>query len=200
MRRFAFNAAESQALLAIMATSEKGRPMHKTLNFDELFTQIQANAKRIETLVSQVSDEQARWKPDAETWSLLEVVNHLHDEEMLDFRIRLGILLSRSGSEWPPIDPAAWVVEREYNTRDLPASLQNFLREREKSIQWLSSLENPDWQASATAPWGREMSAGEMFASWVAHDLLHIRQLVELHWAWLNLQVGDYPLGYAGDW
>jgi uncharacterized damage-inducible protein DinB len=174
--------------------------MDKKLNFYELLTQFQANAKRIEALASQVSDEQARWKPDAESWSLLEVVNHLYDEEMLDFRTRLEILLARSGAEWPPINPPAWVVEREYNARDLSASLQNFLREREKSIQWLSGLDNPDWQAKASAPWGREMSAGEMFASWVAHDLLHMRQLVELHWAWLKQQAGDYPVGYAGDW
>jgi hypothetical protein len=39
-----------------------------------------------------------------------------------------------------------------------------------------------------------------MFAAWVAHDLLHSRQLVELHWAWVNLQAGGYPVGYAGDW
>jgi hypothetical protein len=170
------------------------------MNFAELFTQFRANAKRIEALSSQVGEQQARWKPDAETWSLLEVVNHLYDEEMLDFRTRLEILLSGSGAEWPPINPPAWVVERGYNTRELPESLQNFLAEREKSIHWLSSLENPNWQASATAPWSREMQAGEMFASWVAHDLLHIRQLTELHWAWLNRQAGDYPVGYAGDW
>jgi hypothetical protein len=170
------------------------------MNFDELFNQFQANAKRIESLAGQVGEEQARWKPDAETWSLLEVVNHLYDEEMLDFRTRLEILLSGSGAEWPPINPPAWVVEKAYNSRDLPASLQNFLAEREKSIRWLSNLEQPDWQASATTPWGREMQAGEMFASWVAHDLLHIRQLTELHWAWLNRQAGGYPVGYAGDW
>lgn len=174
--------------------------MNQNLNFDTLFAQFQANTRRIEALASDVSDEQAIWKPNPETWSLLEVVNHLYDEEMLDFRTRLEILLSQSGAEWPPINPPAWVVERAYNTRDLAESLQNFLREREKSIRWLSEQKNADWQASASAPWGREMQAGEMFAAWVAHDLLHSRQLVELHWAWVNLQAGDYPVGYAGDW
>ena len=41
----------------------------------------------------------------------------------------------------------------------------------------------PDWQKAEQAPFG-PFHAGDMFAAWVAHDLLHTRQLVELHWAW----------------
>jgi len=44
------------------------------------------------------------------------------------------------------------------------------------------------------------MSAGDMFAAWAAHDLLHIRQLVELHWAWLNQYSQGCQIAYAGDW
>ena len=174
--------------------------MQPRINFETLFAQMQANTRRIESLTNDVSDEQAHWKPDADTWSVLEVVNHLYDEEMLDFRMRLEILLSKSGADWPPIDPPTWVVERAYNARHLAESRHNLREEREKSLAWLAGLKNADWQASAAAPWGKEMRAGDMFASWVAHDLLHIRQLVELHWAWVNLQAGDYWTGYAGDW
>jgi hypothetical protein len=45
-------------------------------------------AQSIMQLVSRVSDEQARWKPEADSWSILEVVNHLYDEEREDFRTR----------------------------------------------------------------------------------------------------------------
>jgi hypothetical protein len=39
-----------------------------------------------------------------------------------------------------------------------------------------------------------------MFAAWVAHDLLHIRQLVELHYGWTTQQLQPYDAGYAGEW
>jgi hypothetical protein len=39
-----------------------------------------------------------------------------------------------------------------------------------------------------------------MFTSWVAHDLLHLRQLVELQRQYLEEQVPPYKLDYAGDW
>jgi len=37
-------------------------------------------------------------------------------------------------------------------------------------------------------------------AAWVAHDLLHLRQLVELHYAWTVAKAAPYSLQYAGEW
>jgi hypothetical protein len=34
----------------------------------------------------------------------------------------------------------------------------------------------------------------------VAHDLLHMRQLVELHWAYTMTKGDPYRTGYAGTW
>lgn len=44
------------------------------------------------------------------------------------------------------------------------------------------------------------MKAADMFASWVAHDGLHIRQLVELRRARTENLTSPYFIGYAGDW
>jgi hypothetical protein len=35
-------------------------------------------------------------------------------------------------------------------------------------------------------------------AAWLAHDLLHLRPLVELHWAYLVVRAGPYSVVYAG--
>ena len=161
--------------------------------------QLANHAGTIQTLTLGVSKEQARWKPDPQSWSILEVVNHLHDEECADFRVRLDILLHHPDQPWPPINPAGWVTERLYNQRDLAVSMDNFLDERRKSLAWLRALNGPVWDTSVTSPFGT-MRAGDMFAAWVAHDLLHLRQLVELHWAWLLKSAQPYQLNYAGEW
>jgi hypothetical protein len=153
----------------------------------------------IHSLTLGISDEQARWKPEPQTWSILEVINHLYDEERLDFRVRLDIILHHPAEPWPPINPQGWVTERLYNQRDLAQSMDDFLQERRKSLAWLRGMESPDWQASVTSPFGT-MSAGDIFAAWVAHDLLHVRQLVELHWAYTRQVVQPYQVNYAGDW
>ncbi len=86
------------------------------LNF---FTdKMERNAQTICQLAGDIPMEQARWKPDGDTWSILEVVNHLYDEEREDFRVRLEIILTAAEKPWPEIDPQGWVRLRAYQNRD----------------------------------------------------------------------------------
>lgn len=168
-----------------------------SLNFVPL---MEKQAQAIRALAEGITTEQARYRPEPEEWSILEVINHLYDEEREDFRARLDILLHRPTDPWTPIHPSAWVTERSYNSRELEASVENFMQERAKSLEWLRGLKSPDWDASATAPWGGEFRAGDMYAAWAAHDVLHLRQLSELHYALMRKEAGDFDIGYAGDW
>jgi hypothetical protein len=169
------------------------------MNLEYFISQMEINADSIKQLVQGVTDEQAQWKPDPETWSKLEVINHLFDEEQADFRVRLDYILHRPGEPWPPIDPKGWVTERKYNQRDLDESVANFQGARLESLTWLKGLSSPDWQTESEAPWGK-ITAGDMFAAWVAHDLLHTRQLVELRWAYTVHRLGSNSTEYAGTW
>jgi hypothetical protein len=158
------------------------------------------NAAVIRSLVQDVGEAQARWKPEAQAWSILEVINHLYDEEREDFRQRLDLILHQPGRPWPPNDPEGWVIERQYNRRELQSSLNNFLNERERSLIWLNGLAAPNWENSCEHPSAGTISGGDMLGAWAAHDLLHIRQLVELHWAYLARSVRPIALNYAGTW
>lgn len=158
------------------------------------------NAEAISALASGVDAEQACWRPSPEDWSILEVVNHLYDEEREDFLTRLDLILHRPGDEWPAIHPGGWVTQRRYNERDLDESLVRFLAEREESLRWLGSLEAPDWSIESTHPAGFVLSAGDMLSSWLAHDFLHIRQLNELHYRYHLQSVTPFGIIYAGDW
>jgi len=169
------------------------------MNMNRFINQMADHAERIRLFAQGVSAEQARWKPAPDSRSILEVINHLCDEEREDFRVRLEIILRQSDEPWPPIGPEGWVTERKYNERDLAESLNNFLVEREKTLEWLRSLSSPNWDTVYTSEFG-SMSAGDMFASMVSHDLLHLRQLVELHWAYTVQALQPYQGGYAGDW
>jgi hypothetical protein len=169
------------------------------MDFSFFTRQLADNAARIDALIRGVSSQEATWKPDRDTWSILEVVNHLYDEEKEDFRIRLELILHHPEQPWPGIDPAGWVTERRYNERDLEKSLKGFLNERSASLDWLNKLENPNWNASYEAHFG-SIRAGDIFASWVTHDHLHMRQLVELHRALTVHKAKPYKLEYAGEW
>jgi hypothetical protein len=168
------------------------------MQFSVLIQELANGAQTIRQLVSGFTPEEARFKPDPESWSALEVICHLYDEEREDFRQRLDIILHRPGDPWPPIDPAGWVTQRGYNEQDLEEMLESFLEERQRSLNWLRGL-SPNWEAVYQAPFG-QMKAGDMFAAWVAHDGLHTRQLVELRRVRLENMTQPYDLIYAGDW
>lgn len=76
---------------------------------------------------------------------------------------------------------------------------EKFYAERSKSLDWLKSLSNMNWDVSYTSEFGT-LSAGEMLASWVAHDNLALRQFVELRRARIENITKPYSVAYAGDW
>lgn len=170
------------------------------MNFNNFTARLSKNVETIHSLARRVADEQARWKPAPEEWSLLEVINHLYDEEREDFRTRLDLLLHHPDRPWPGIDPQGWAVERRYNDRELKKSLNSFIQERQCSISWLEGLSLPDWEACYEHPTAGKISAGNLLACWLAHDFLHIRQLTELHWKYLSFLAKPYTLDYAGPW
>jgi hypothetical protein len=169
------------------------------MNFDYCFVRLTDNARVIESLARHVSAEQARWKPAPDRWSILEVVNHLYDEERDDFRVRLDGILHRPEQPFSPLDPPRWAGERRYNERDLAESVERFLAERRQSLAWLRELQAPNWENAHAHPSG-PIRAGDMLSSWVAHDLLHVRQLAKLHWLYLNAVVSPHKTAYAGEW
>ena len=148
-----------------------------------------ANATAIQSLVAGVGPDQAVWRPSPDDWSIVEVVNHLADEEREDFRTRFDLTLHQPEADWPRIDPGKWVTERDYASRDLAESLTRFLDERAASLTWLRGLDNPKLATEHPHPVVGGVSAGQLLASWLAHDLLHLRQLVELHYLYHREQV-----------
>src|SRR5215213_8076378 len=123
------------------------------LELTQIIERMRASTDAIAALTRDIGDAQARWRPAADAWSLLEVVNHLYDEEREDFRTRVDYVLHRPGEQPPPIHPDDWVTVRAYNQRDPRESLDAFLREREASLEWLRGLQNPSWDAEYHSPW-----------------------------------------------
>lgn len=153
----------------------------------------------IQSLLAGITEQDARTRPAADSWSILETLCHLYDEERLDFRPRLDVILNRKNDKWAPVDPEGWVSQRKYNEQVFRDVKEKFFGERSRSLDWLKGLEHADWQAGYVTDFGT-MTAGDMFVAWVAHDNLAVRQLVELRRARLERITQPYKITYAGDW
>ena len=170
------------------------------VDLNQIITRLVSNAEAIRALVQTVSDEQARWKPDTETWSMQQVMEHVYNEERIDFRKHIKEMFHDPPLPWGNWDPQEYI-----SVESCQGALDNFLREREASINWLKALDSPDWDCTSQASFGPEgeilvLSAGDVLTSWVAHDFLHIRQMNELLFAWNEKQASPYSVQYAGGW
>jgi len=170
------------------------------INIEETIRQLNGNAGAMRALVQTISVEQAQWKPNPDTWSMQQVMEHVYNEERIDFRKILKRMLNA-----PPQPPGESLSEEYVPVESCRHALEDFLMEREASIKWLRALESPDWEVTAQWPFGPSgdvmvFSAGDVLLSWVEHDILHLRQMIELLHAWNEKQAPPYSLQYAGGW
>jgi hypothetical protein len=114
------------------------------MDFTGFYQELRYSTEMIRALLAGVQAEAARFKPRAESWSILEVVCHLYDEEREDFREHLDFILHRQHEKWHSIDTEGWATQRKYNEQDFAEMQAKFFVEREKSFVWLNGLLNPD--------------------------------------------------------
>lgn len=153
----------------------------------------------LEALVAGMGEE-ARWKPPSGAWSILEIVCHLGDEEVEDFRPRVFSTLRDPAAAWVPIDPEGAARARRYNEQDLAGATARFVTERRRSVEMLRGLAEPDWSRAYMHPKLGPQTAGMVMASWAAHDALHLRQIAKRMWELAGRDGAPYGTGYAGEW
>lgn len=170
------------------------------MNSAKLISSLEHFGRLLPGVVHDVSAEDARWKPADGAWSILEVVRHLVDEEVEDFRVRVRITLEDLSEKWPAIDPVGWATAREYNQGRVDDAAARFGAERATSAQWLRNLQNPDWGRAYQHPKFGPIHAGDLLTAWAAHDALHLRQISKRLFQIAQRDGGKYSTRYAGEW
>ena len=167
------------------------------MNHYTIIQELSSNSGTFKSLLQGLNPEQFLWKPAPEKWCLLEIVCHLNDEEIEDFRTRTKHVLENLPEALKPIDPPGWVSERKYIEQSYTHVLNQFLYKRQQSVNWLNSLSNPKWENSIIHDEVGLMTAEMFLANWLAHDYLHIRQILKLKYDYLSQNSG-MTLAYAG--
>lgn len=141
------------------------------------------------------------WSLNDKSWSVLEVVCHLLDEEREDFRLRLKTIFDNPEAPLQAIDPEGWVVSRAYKSQNFNEVKEAFYQERRASIALLSSLSPSDksWQNAQMHPHFGKVTPIYFLNNWLAHDYLHIRQLTRIEYDYLQRSC-ENALEYAGSW
>lgn len=164
-----------------------------------IIDQLAQHSKLFQHLLQDLPEALYQWKAEPTRWSLLEIVCHLYDEEIEDFRARVEICLATPNATLPPIDPEVWVKDRNYAQQDYPTILEKFLSARVENINWLRQAKPTHWENTSLHPSLGPRSAAFFLSNWLAHDYLHIRQILSVKHGYLAEKSGQ-DLSYAGNW
>jgi len=165
----------------------------------KIIEQLQKNKLVFKSLLEDIHPELITWRPRPDKWCMLEIVCHLYDEEQFDFRFRANWILEKPNTLPPPFNTMDWVKDRKYMEQDYYDMVNKLLNERDASITWLKELKNPNWDNSYEHPEFGTTTAKHYIDNWLAHDYLHIRQIIKQKFDYFNSQTNE-NLEYAGIW
>lgn len=170
------------------------------MNHEALIARMAAFPAALRAAASVVCVADAHFKPAPEHWSILEICCHLLDEEREDFEARLRSTLEDPKRVWAELNHDQIAERRGYNARDLATVLDSFTQERARTIAWLRTLVAADWGSTHQHPHFGPLRAGDLMASWSAHDALHLRQVAKRLYNLTQRDASAFKLSYAGEW
>ena len=135
----------------------------------------------LRALLAGLPDEWTTAREGPESWSPYDVVGHLIHGERTDWIPRAELILRRGEAEpFPPFDRVA--MFRESAGKSLGELLDTFARLRGESLVRLRGLglTPADLERRGRHPELGPVTLSQHLATWVAHDLSHIRQIVRV--------------------
>src|SRR5436189_4641058 len=89
-------------------------------------------------LMTELTDDDARWKPAPERFSVAEVLAHLSHSEGHCYRARLDRFMSEENPEFEP-DDAQFYLDL-YRDADAEDAFDHFEEQRENNVEFLRAL------------------------------------------------------------
>ena len=133
-------------------------------------------ATSLERATAGLSPVQLRQPEKPGKWSVIEVVQHLADSEIVTgYRIRL--ILAGDTPAIPAYDQDAWAQRLRYVATSLPDAVEQTRLLRLRLLELLRGLRPDEWErAGMHSERGRE-SVRQITKLQAGHDLLHLRQI-----------------------
>jgi len=152
----------------------------------------------LEALLAGLPEEWVSADEGEGTWNAAEVVGHLAEAELHNWIPRLETIIRKGEREpFPPFDRFSHLANRKHQS--LEQRLSDFRTLRMRSIAELNRLVTTEMDLELTGkhPEFGTVKAGQLLATWVAHDFAHIAQIVRVMAKRLRHDVGPWA-AYLG--
>lgn len=139
---------------------------------------LEATPGILRALMSELTDDDARWKPAWDRFSVAEVLAHLSHSEGHCYRMRLDRFLAETRPTFEPDDAQMYLDL--YRNADPDDAFDHFEEQRETNVEYLRDLSSEAGGRVALHRQAGEITLNQMLHEWALHDLGHIRQIAEL--------------------
>lgn len=137
---------------------------------------------RLRPLVEGVSADRLRQPERPGKWSIIEVVQHLADSEIV-YGYRVRTVLTRPTPPLPGYDQDAWATTLRYRDVPLKDALQQLEVLREVNLRLLRSLSPEQLARSGMHEERGEESVMRIAQLLAGHDIVHLRQITRIRQA-----------------
>ncbi len=135
-----------------------------------------ATASKIERVVKGVTRAKLTKPPAPGKWSVVEILAHLADSEIVGgYRIRC--ILGAPGTPIAAFNQDKWAEAENYAKRDPQMSLHVFRTLREANLSLLKSLRPEQWKQFGIHSERGEESIERIVQMFAGHDINHLRQI-----------------------
>ena len=129
-----------------------------------------------------LSDDDARRRERDGKWSVLHVVRHLADSDLVSgYRLRLVVAHDRPAISG--YDQDRFADRLHYLDGTLAEALEDHAALRQMNLRWLRTLTAEDLERAGVHSERGEESAGRLVRLMAGHDLVHLRQIARIRGA-----------------
>jgi uncharacterized damage-inducible protein DinB len=153
------------------------------MNEAELNNHIEAaerSPKEIAAAVSGLPPQVLRYKPSAEKWSILEILGHLADIEIV-YAYRLRQMLADKKPVIAPMDQDEWAKNLGYMDTPAPELVALYGLNRHHNLRLLRRLKPSDLEKSAFHPeYQQAVTVATLVEKMSGHGTNHLQQIERL--------------------
>src|SRR5215475_1723821 len=136
--------------------------------------------KEIATAVSGLSPQALRYKPAPDKWSILEILGHLADIEIV-YAYRLRQMLADKKPVIAPMDQDQWAKQLGYLDIPAPELVALYGLNRHHNLRLLRRLKPADLEKSAFHPeYQQDVTVATLVEKMAGHGANHLQQIERL--------------------
>lgn len=146
-----------------------------------LLANLRSFPNELDDLVTGLTDDDLRWRPIPNKWSITEILCHLRDVEREVFQVRLGRALNEDTPTYElwDQDKAAW--ERSYLEQSGHAALNELRELRTQTADTLEGVSLEHWGRVGHHPERGSLSVEDQVVRQIRnHDLPHLIQMKDI--------------------